>query len=64
MTDKVIACWSYDDFGNRLSQAVSTVACTSNPTPTTWAHYNSNNQITGTPQAPGGLTYDSSGDVT
>ncbi|MGA2351413.1 MAG: MBG domain-containing protein, partial [Terracidiphilus sp.] len=57
-------CWSYDDFGNRLSQAVSTVACTSNPTPTTWAHYNSNNQITGTPQAPGGLTYDSSGDVT
>jgi RHS repeat-associated protein len=57
-------CWSYDDFGNRLSQSISTTPCSSGPTPMNWAHYNSRNQITASTQAPGGPTYDNSGDVT
>jgi RHS repeat-associated protein len=57
-------CWSYDAFGNRTSQSMSTTPCSGNPTPASWAHYNQNNQMTSTSQAPGGVGYDPSGDVT
>jgi RHS repeat-associated protein len=56
-------CWSYDGFGNRLSQAISTTPCASSPPLMSWANYNSNNQFTSTSQAPGGVPYDASGDV-
>jgi RHS repeat-associated protein len=56
-------CWSYDGFGNRLSQAMSTTACGSSPPLMSWANYNSNNQFTATSQALGGVPYDASGDV-
>jgi len=42
------ACWSYDAFGSRTSEAVSTTQCSQSPTPNSWAHYNTNNQITAT----------------
>jgi RHS repeat-associated protein len=65
-------CWSYDSFGNRLSQSMSTTACGSSPPPLmSWANYtvdgtpntpnNGKNQITGT--ANGLYQYDASGDV-
>jgi RHS repeat-associated protein len=57
-------CWNYDQFGNRTSQAMSTTACGSNPPLMSWANYNANNQFTETNRAPGGVGYDSSGDVT
>jgi RHS repeat-associated protein len=57
-------CWSYDSFGNRLSESISTTPCTSTPLPlTSWANYNANNQFTATSQALGGVPYDASGDV-
>jgi RHS repeat-associated protein len=56
-------CWSYDAFGNRLSQAISTTPCANNPPLMSWANYNANNQFTNTSQAPGGVQYDPSGDV-
>ncbi len=58
-------CWSYDAFGNRTMEAMSTTACTSNPAPTSWANLSpaNNNRLAGTNQAPGGVSYDASGDV-
>lgn len=57
-------CWTYDGFGNRTMEAISSTPCNSNPAPTTWAHYNSSNQITGTPLMTSGDDYDAAGDVT
>jgi len=68
-----IACFTYDAFGNRTMQALSTTACNANPTPTAWAQFNgttngtNNNQMSATSQNPlqgaaGG--YDLSGDIT
>jgi RHS repeat-associated protein len=57
-------CWSYDSFGNRLSESMSTTACANNPPLMSWAKYNANNQFTNTIQAHGGVQYDPSGDVT
>ena len=66
-------CWGYDLFGNRTIQAGSSAAfqtTSSTCTPasgaslvSTWANFNTKNQITGTTQAPGGLTYDAAGGV-
>lgn len=66
-------CWGYDLFGNRTIQAGSSAAFqTTSPSCTpasgaslvsTWANFNPKNQITGTTQAPGGLTYDAAGGV-
>jgi RHS repeat-associated protein len=57
-------CWSYDSFGNRLSQAMSTTPCNATPPLTSWASYNASNQFTATSAAPGGVPYDPAGDVT
>ena len=57
-------CWSYDAFGNRLSQSMSTTACGSSPPLTSWANYDANNRFTNTSQAPGGVAYDAAGNVT
>jgi RHS repeat-associated protein len=57
-------CWSYDAFGNRLSQAVSTTPCNGTPPLTSWATYNASNQFTATSAAPGGVPYDPAGNVT
>src|SRR5271157_1402301 len=58
-------CWTYDAFGNRTMEAMSTTACMNNPAPLTWANLSpaNNNQLAGTSQAPGGVSYDASGDV-
>jgi len=56
-------CWSYDAFGNRLSETISTTSCTGSLTPTSWATYNANNQFTGTNQSPGGVPYDPAGNM-
>jgi len=55
-------CWSYDSFGNRTFQSVSTTPCGSSPTPTLSAQYNANNQISSS-SAPSAVTYDGAGDV-
>ena len=57
------ACWTYDAYGNQTMEAISSTACNNSPTPTTWAHYNTNNRITGTGLMPNGLGYDAAGDV-
>jgi RHS repeat-associated protein len=57
-------CWSYDAFGNRTAQAVSTTPCANNPPLTSWANFNANNRFTSTSQAPGGIAYDTAGNVT
>lgn len=58
------ACWSYDSFGNRTFQAVSTIPCNSSPTSTFSAQYNANNQISSSSApAPAAVSYDSAGDV-
>ena len=58
-------CWSYDSFGNRLLESISTTPCTGTPPLTSWAQYNSSNRMTATHlntnQANG---YDLAGDVT
>ena len=56
-------CWSYDAFGNRLSQSMSTTPCNATPPLTSWASYNANNQFINTSAALGGVPYDPSGDV-
>jgi RHS repeat-associated protein len=61
----MFGCWTYDSFGNRLSESISATACTSNPPKQSWATYNSaNNQMTsmsiGTTVTP---VYDASGNV-
>ncbi|MCU1320814.1 MAG: repeat-associated core domain protein [Acidobacteriaceae bacterium] len=45
-------CWGYDAFGNRLSQSnSSSLPCQpSGLSADTWAQYNANNQVVGTPQ--------------
>ncbi len=66
-------CYAYDAFGNRTAQVGSSLAFTNAatcaaPTKATtvndWATYSANNQMTASAQAPGGLAYDPSGDVT
>jgi RHS repeat-associated protein len=64
-------CWSYDAFGNRLSQSMSTTACSNGPTPSSWAQYNgtvngtNNNQMSATSQNVNQANgYDLAGDVT
>jgi len=59
-----IGCWSYDAFGNRTLEAMSTTPCANNPTPASWANYGTNNRFTTTSQAPGGAGYDAAGNVT
>ena len=59
-----IGCWSYDAFGNRTLEAMSTTPCANNPTPASWANYDTNNRFTTTNQAPGGAGYDAAGNVT
>jgi RHS repeat-associated protein len=60
-------CWSYDAYGNRLSEAMSSTACNSNPTPQVWTTYNtSNNRISASSMSPltvaaGSYGYDNSG---
>jgi YD repeat-containing protein len=40
-------CWSYDAYGNRLSEAMSSTPCGNNPGFVSWAHYNTaNNRMT------------------
>jgi RHS repeat-associated protein len=66
-------CWGYDAFGNRTIQAGSSAAFQTGSPPcvpasgasfvSTWANFNQNNQVTGTTQAPGGLTYNAAGGV-
>jgi RHS repeat-associated protein len=59
-------CWNYDSFGNRTSEAISTTACASSPTPTSWAHYNvtNSNRMDATSQnANQASWYDAAGDV-
>jgi RHS repeat-associated protein len=59
-------CWTYDSFGNRRTQTLSSTPCnvSSPPAPTSQWQYSANNQITSTNLAPQGLGYDASGDVT
>jgi RHS repeat-associated protein len=64
-------CWSYDNFGNRLSQAISTTPCANTPPLTSWAQYNGtvngtgNNQMSATNQnANQANGYDAAGNVT
>ncbi len=55
-------CWSYDSFGNRLTQTAGTNPCAS---PAATVSYNSKNQITFVSNlAPIGFGYDEAGDVT
>ena len=55
-------CWSYDSFGNRLSQSVSSTACGSNPSSTFAATYSAANQISSVTTPSGrNITYDPSG---
>jgi RHS repeat-associated protein len=52
--------WTYDSFGNRLLQSSSSANL-----PSYTANYSpSNNRLTSTSQAPGGVTYDNAGNVT
>ncbi len=37
------ACWTYDPFGNRTSESLSTTACNNNPPLTSWALYTASN---------------------
>jgi RHS repeat-associated protein len=57
-------CWTYDGFGNRLSESMSTTACASNPPLASSANYISGaNQFSTTSQSPSGVPYDASGNV-
>jgi YD repeat-containing protein len=56
-------CWSYDAFGNRTSESMSTTPCTSNPPLASWAKYGANNRFTSTSQSPSGVTYDPAGNL-
>ena len=60
------ACWSYDPFGNRTSEALSTTACSNNPPLMSWATYNvsNTNRMDTTSQNPSQSNgYDQAGDV-
>lgn len=63
-------CWSYDAFGNRTSQSMSSTPCGNNPPLTSWAQYNgtvngtNNNQMSQTNQNENQANgYDAAGDV-
>jgi RHS repeat-associated protein len=66
-------CWSYDSFGNRSLQGVSTAAFASGPPACTpqssasyegvWAHIASNNRFSNTQQAMAGVAYDGAGNI-
>jgi RHS repeat-associated protein len=68
-------CWSYDGFGNRTLQGVSSAAFATGPpacTPQTgasyagvWAHVSTanNNQLSNTQKAMGGVAYDGAGNI-
>ena len=66
------ACWTYDAFGNRTMEAISSTACNASPTPSSWAQYNgtingtNNNQMsaTNTNTSQGSSGYDIAGNVT
>ena len=56
-------CWTYDAFGNRLSESVSTTACANSPVKQGWANYNAtNNRITSS-MATANFVYDVSGNT-
>ncbi len=58
-------CWSYDSFGNRLSQSVSTTPCSSSPPSTFAANFGSNNQISSvTTPSSTSVAYDADGNMT
>jgi RHS repeat-associated protein len=65
-------CWTYDAFGNRLTEAISSTACNASPISTSWALYNgtingtANNQMSSmsTNVAQGTDGYDVAGNVT
>jgi hypothetical protein len=58
-------CWSYDSFGNRLSESISSTACGSTPPMTSWANYNASNRMVSTNQNSAQASgYDAAGDVT
>ena len=59
-------CWSYDGFGNRKSEAMSTALCTANPPLASWATYNTtnNNRMDATNQNANQVDgYDAAGNV-
>jgi YD repeat-containing protein len=57
-------CWSYDAYGNRLSESMSSTPCDNNPGFVSWAHYNTaNNRMTSSSYALGGVIYDASGNT-
>ena len=60
-------CWTYDAFGNRMSELDQKGGCPgqapSASNYSVWATYNANNQVTGTGVAPGGFYYDDAGNV-
>ena len=59
-----IGCWSYDSYGNRTMEAVSSTACNANPTPQIWATYNpANNRITADTNRTSNFGYDASGNT-
>lgn len=55
-------CWSYDPFGNRTAEVFQSSACPPSG-PTATASFNTNNQVSWTPAAPAGFTYDAGGNV-
>jgi RHS repeat-associated protein len=58
-------CWTYDSFGNRLSQSVSATPCASNPPATFAASYSANNRISSVTAPPSTvIAYDAAGNVT
>jgi RHS repeat-associated protein len=60
-------CWTYDSFGNRLTQTATNSPCNvaSPPNPSTLAQYNSQNQVSFLSDLmPLGLGYDEAGNVT
>jgi RHS repeat-associated protein len=61
------ACWVYDPFGNRTSEALSTTACNNNPPKTSWADYTTSNtnRMDSTSNNTGQINgYDTSGNET
>jgi hypothetical protein len=52
-------CWTYDSFGNRLTQTYSQTPCNvaSPPLPTSQALYNANNQVSFSNVSPNGFSY-------
>ena len=58
-------CWSYDAYGNRTLEAMSTTQCANTPLPLmSWASYNPvNNQVASASTAGAGLAYDQAGNV-